>query len=161
VLTIEAVPRHAADFSAAQPSQPWADVGEVSAGHAVSLAEAERALGKPPLWLGPSFAGHPLDSVELSQTTAWLTDGSKRTGVVVRLAYGSVDVSLGRDEAGKYAVGYGNDEYPTPPVGSVAVTGNASVGWQGELRRGDFAVLLSAPWKETVLAAARALTAEE
>ena len=64
---------------------------------------------------------------------------------------------LARDPAGSYAVGSGEDEYPTPTEGSVAVTGGRH-GWQGELRRGDFAVMLSAPRKEQVLAAARALT---
>ena len=157
VLTIESIPRKAADFSVATPSQPRADTGEVSAAHVVSLATAERALGARPLWLGASFGGRALDSVELSQTTAFLSDGTKRQGVVVRLVYGSVRVSLGRDEAGKYAVGYGNDESPTPPEGSVAVTGNASESWQGELRRGDFAVLISAPHRESVIAAARTL----
>jgi hypothetical protein len=157
VRTIESMARDAADFSAAKPSPPAADHGEVSAARTISLAAAERALGAHPLWLGPSFAGHALGSVELLQTTVWLSDGAKVEGVVIRLVYGPVRVSLARDAGGRYAVGAGNDEYPTPPEGSVAVTGNDADGWQGELRRGDFAVMLSAPRKEILIAAARGL----
>jgi hypothetical protein len=156
VRTIESMARDAADFSAAKPSPPAADHGEVSAARTISLAAAERALGAQPLWLGPSFAGHALGSVELSQTTVWLSDGAKVEGVVIRLVYGPVRVSLARDAGGRYAVGAGNDEYPTPPEGSVAVTGNDAAGGRG-LRRGDFAVMLSAPHKETLIAAARGL----
>jgi hypothetical protein len=158
VVTIESMPRDPSDFAAAEASRPRPSVGEVREGRGVSLVDATRALGAPPLWLGPSFGNHALDSVELSRTRAWLTDGSTVSGVLVRLSYGSVRVSLARDAAGSYALGFGADEYPTPPEGSVAVTGDR-YGWQGDLRHGDFAVMLSAPSKEQLLGAARALTA--
>jgi len=38
--------------------------------------------------------------------------------------------------------------------------GNDRQGWTGELRHGDFAVMISAPGKEHLLAAARALTTQ-
>lgn len=156
VATIESVPRDPASFRE-RSSRPRASAGEVTEGREISLEEAARALGAPPLWLGPSFAGRALSSVELSRTKAWLTDGSKVKGVLVRLAYGSVRVSLARDSAGSYGIGFGEDDHPTPREGSVAVTGNDRQGWQGEFRHGDFAVMLSAPSKEQLLTAARAL----
>lgn len=156
VATIESVPRDRSDFSPAKSTQPRPSVGEVSEGKKITLAEAERALGAPPLWLGPSFGGHALESVEHARTTAWLTDGSKASGVLVRLVYGRVRVSLARDAAGSYALGFGDAESPTPPDGSVAVTGDR-YSWSGQLRQGQLAVMLSAPDKEQVLAAARAL----
>ncbi|MBA2357220.1 MAG: hypothetical protein H0V84_02190 [Actinobacteria bacterium] len=157
VVAIESVPRNPSNFREAS-SSPRPSTGEVTEGRKISLAEAARALGAPPIWLGPSFAGHVLGSVELSDTTAWLTDGSKVSGVLVRLVYDAVRVSLARGLAGRYGVGFGEDDHPTPPEGSVAVTGNDREGWSGELRYGDFAVMLSAPSKEQVVMAARALT---
>lgn len=152
VITIEAVPRDPALFVPKNsPLQPA--TGEVTEGHAVSTTEAERVLGAPLLGLD----GRAPDSVELSHTTAWLTDGSKVSGVLVRLAYPGVRLSFARDVAGSYAIGFGEGEFPTPPEGSVAVTGSDSEGWQGELRYSGFAVMLSAPSKAEVLAAARAL----
>jgi len=156
VVTIESMPRNPSNFREA--SSPRPSGGQVTAGRKISIAEAALALGAPPLWLGSSFAGHALGSVELSDTTGWLTDGSTVSGVLVRLAYGRVKVSLARDLAGSYAIGFGEDAYPVPAEGSVAVTGNAREGWQGELRHGDFAVMLAAPGKEQVVMAARALT---
>lgn len=158
VVTIESVPYDRSTFQEAS-SKPRLAAGEVKEARKISLDQATRSLGAPPLWLGPSFAGHTLSSVELSETTAWLTDGSKFEGVVVRLVYGRVKVSVARDAAGHYAVGFGEDDHPTPPAGSIGVTGNDREGWQGELRHGDFAVMVSAPSKEQVVAAARTLTA--
>lgn len=155
VLTIESLPRDPADFVPVEPSQTWVSVGEVSAGEPISLAEAEQALGAKPLWLGESFLGRRLGSVELDRTKSWLTDGSVVTGVIVRLDYGGVRVSLSRDRA----AGWGSPESPMPPPGTIALDGDRS-GWQGKLREGGFEVSLSAPLKEQVLAAARALTAQ-
>ena len=92
-----------------------------------------------------------------AETTAWRSDGSEVSGVLVRLRYGDVSVGLARDLAGRYAVGFGDAESPTPPEGSIAVTGRRSAGWHGELRHGDFSVAISARRKEDVLTAARAL----
>ena len=158
VVSIESVPRDPADFAVAEPSEPRPTQGEVSEGRPITLAEAARALGRPPLWLGRSFAGRELASVEHSRSRAWLTDGSMVHGEHVRLVYGRVRVSLATQAAGSYAIGFGDVEYPTPPEGFVAVSGSDRQGWQGELRRGEFAVMLSAARKEQVLAAARALT---
>lgn len=157
VVTIESVPYDQSTFGEAS-SKPRLDAGEVREARKISLAQAARALGAPPLWLGPSFARQALSSVELSHTTAWLTDGSKVSGVLVRLVYGAVRVSLAHDAAGSYAVGFVEDDHPTPPEGSMGVSGNDREGWQGELRYGDFAIMVSAPSKEQVVAAARALT---
>jgi hypothetical protein len=157
VATIESVSYDPSIFREAS-AKPRLAVGEEKEARSISLDEAARALGAAPLWLGPSFAGHPFVSAELSETTAWLTDGSKLDGVIVRLTYGPMTVSLARDAAGTYAVGFGEDDYPTPPEGSIAVTGNDPEGWQGELRHGDFAVVVSGPSKEEVVAAASALT---
>jgi hypothetical protein len=153
VLTIESTPRDPADFRAS-PRGPHPDVGEVSAARDVSLAVATRALGAPPLGL----RGRTPRSLQLSHATSWLTDGSKLEGVVVRLDYGDVKVSLARDEAGRYAVGFGTDEHPVPPEGSMSLTGNDADGFQGVLRRGDFGVLLASTHKDALIAAARALT---
>jgi hypothetical protein len=155
VVTIESVPRDPSDFTLPK-SPPRADSGEVSAERAVSPVEAERALGAPPLQL----AGQTADSVALSDTKAYLTDGTTISGVLVRFVYGDVRVALARDTAGSYAIGFGEGEFPTPPAGSVAVTGNNADGWQGELHQGGFAVMVSAPTKRQLVAAARALTPE-
>jgi hypothetical protein len=157
VVTVESTPRDPSTFRQGS-SRPRPSAGEVTEGREISLDEAARALGASPLWLGPSFAGHGLGAVELSETTAWLTDGSKVSGILVRLSYGSIRVRLARDAAGSYALGFGQDEHPTPPEGSIAVTGNEREGWAGELRHGEFAVMLSGTSKEELLAAARALT---
>jgi hypothetical protein len=152
VLTIESVPRDPADFRA-PVSRPHVDLGEVSAARDVSLAAAARALGAPPLGL----RSRTPSSVQLSRATSWLTDGRKLQGVVVRLLYGDVKVSLARDEAGRDAVGFSTDEYPVPPEGSMALTGNEDDGFQGVLRRGDFGVMIAGPHRDDVIAAARAL----
>jgi hypothetical protein len=152
VVTIESAPRDPADFTLPK-SPPHVDVGEVSAARTVSPVEAERALGAPPLRL----SDRKPDSALLSHTKAWLTDGTMVAGVVVRFVYGDVRLSLASDEAGSYAVGFGEGDFPTPPEGSVAVTGNDADGWQGELRRARFAVMISAPTKDEVVSAARAL----
>jgi hypothetical protein len=112
VVTIESVPRDPADFTLPK-SSPRLDAGQVSAERLVSAEAGERALGEPPLTLG----GHTADSVLLSRTKAWLTDGTAISGVLVRFVYGSVRVSLARDTAGSYALGFGEGEFPTPPVG--------------------------------------------
>jgi len=156
VLTVEAIARDPSIFREAS-ARPRATAGEVTESRKTSLAEATRALGAKPLWLGPSFAGKALGSIELSETTAWLSDGSKVSGVLARLIYDRVRVSIARDDAGGYALGFGEDDHPTPSEGSIALTGNDRQGWSGELRHGSFAVMLSAPTKEEVLAAARAL----
>jgi hypothetical protein len=151
VTTIESVPYDASLF-APTASAPRPDVGEVSEAKPISLREAARALGAAPLGLGRSPG-----SVEVSHTKAWLTDGTKLEGLIVRLSYGRVRVSLARDRAGSYGIGFGEGEFPTPPSGSVAVTGNDSEGWQGELRQDGFAVMVNAPTKAQVVAAAGAL----
>jgi hypothetical protein len=152
VVTIESLPRDPADFRPVEPVRTWVTTGEVSAGEPISLAEAARALGQAPLWLGKSFSGRSLGSVELDRTRAWLSDGSEVTGVVVRLAYGRVRLSLSRDRA----AGWDNPESPMPPPGAIAINGNR-YGWQGKLRQGGFAITLSALRKEEVLTAAKAL----
>jgi hypothetical protein len=101
--------------------------------------------------------GRTPDSVLLSRTKAWLTDGTTLSGVLVRFVYGDLRLSLARDTAGSYAIGFGEGEFPTPPQGSIALTGNDADGWQGELTQDGFAVMISAPTKARVLAAVRAL----
>jgi len=155
VVTIESVSRDPADFTLPK-SSPRLDAGQVSAERVVSAEAGERALGQPPLRL----EGRTADSVLLSRTKAWLTDGTTISGVLVRFVYGKVRVSLARDTAGSYALGFGEGEFPTPPAGSIAITDNDTDGWGGELRRGGFAVRIFAPTKAEVLATARALTPE-
>ena len=156
VLTIESLPRDPDIFRESSPP-PRFSAGEVSEGRKITLADAERELAAPPLWLGPAFGGRALESVESSETTAWLSDGSKLRGALVRLVYGRVRVSQARDRAGSYAVGFGEDGHPAPPAGSIAITGNSREGWTGEFRQGDYAVMIGAATKEQVLAAAHAL----
>jgi hypothetical protein len=155
VVTIESVSRDPLNFTLPK-STPRVDSGEVSAERPASPADAERALGAAPLRL----AGEPVDSVLVSRTKAYLTDGTTINGVLVRFVYGKVRVSLARDTAGRYAIGFGEGEFPTPPEGSVAVTGNDADGWQGELRQDGFAVMIGAPTKRQVVEAARRLRLE-
>jgi hypothetical protein len=158
VVTIESVPYDASLFTASM-SVPQLSGGEVSEAHTVALADAARVLGGKLLSLGRAPG-----TVEVSRTTARLSDGSELKGALVRLGYGSIHVSLANNAAGpagSYAVGFGEGALPRAfPEGSVAVTGNDADGWQGELRRGGFDVMVAAPTKAQVVATARALTPE-
>jgi hypothetical protein len=153
VVAIESLPYRESDFTPIKSERVWSSSGRVTEGRDVTLDEATRALGKVPLGLGRAP-----DSVQLSHVSATLTDGSKLGGILVRLSYGDVRVSVASDRAGSFALGFGESEFPTPPQGSIAVTGNDADGWQGDLRQEDFAVMISAPTKARVVAAARALT---
>jgi hypothetical protein len=69
VQEIETVGRDQADFSAPQPGPPTPVSGQAQAVRPLSSAQAQDVLGWTPLWLGESFAGTALQSIQLMRLT--------------------------------------------------------------------------------------------
>jgi hypothetical protein len=154
VLEIQSLPRDPAFFEAPRLAPPRPTAGSAGLPQRATLDEARRALGGAVYWLGPTFLGSGLDSVELARATAELTDGRELAGAVVRLRYGGVVVSEAVDSAAAYQLGFGDGGPPPPPDGYL----EQSAAGTATLERGGVAIQLEAPDEATLLAAARALT---
>jgi hypothetical protein len=155
VVAIESLSREEDAFAPPTLSPPRPTSGEVSAGEEITLARAEKALGRAPLWLGRDA----LEQVELQRTRTEISDGRRVAGVVVRLRYRTMQVGLATTAAGGYALGVGDGVDPAPPRGSIAI-GRDWGGprrWYGELRLRGFWVTLVAETRDELLTAARAL----
>jgi hypothetical protein len=137
--------------SRTRPATGWA-----SEAVGIELAEAERLLGRPPLWVGPER----LERVERIDVGSELTDGRRATGRIVRLRYrGRVTVALASDLAGAYALGIEDGVEPEAPAGSIAITrgwGRHDV-WEGEMEREGVYVRVTARTRNELLATARSL----
>ena len=159
VVELATLARSPALFRHPELAPPRPTAGSGSEGRSVAIDDAADAWGATPLWLGPTFGGRPLESVEIQPVTAELTDGTKVEGSVLRLTYGRIHVALGRDLAGAYAVGMEDGGDPPPPPGSIAITRDIGGprGWTGELRSHGLYVSLSAPTSVELIDAARAL----
>jgi hypothetical protein len=159
VVELDTLGRSPALFRHPELAPPRPTAGSGSEGRPITIEHAAAAWGATPLWLGSTFAGRPLDSVELQQVTAELTDGTKVEGSVLRLAYGDLRVGLAHDLAGAYAVGMEDGGDPPPPSGSIAITRDigGSRGWAGEFRSHGLNVSLVAPTSVELIDAARAL----
>lgn len=121
VVTIESLPRDPSFFAPPKLSPPRPTASSGGSSEQVSLADAARVLGRPPLWLGPVFEGHELESVELRRFGVDWTDGRETEGTVVTLSYGDVTVSQAVGVAGSYQLGFNDGGEPEPPEGFLAV----------------------------------------
>jgi hypothetical protein len=158
VVSIEAIARDPSQFARPPLAEPRPTQGSGSEGSRIDLAEASRALGAGVLWLGDVFAGRKIEEVQLQRVGAELTDGTEVEGVVLRIAYeDGVRVSQAVDPAGLYALGIDDGGDPTAPAGSMTVYSDPRPRVQAELRAGRTGVVLDAPSRELLLAAARKL----
>jgi hypothetical protein len=159
VVELRTLGRSPALFRRPEPAPPRPTAGSGSKGHVIAIEDAAAAWGAMPLWLGRTFAGRPLESVELQPVSAELTDGTKVEGSVLRLTYGRIRVALGSDLAGAYAVGMEDGGDPPPPPGSIAIMRDIGGprSWAGELRSHGLYVALGAATSVELIDAARAL----
>jgi hypothetical protein len=159
VLTIESLSREPGFFAPPKRSAPRPGTGIVFEAQGISLEEAERALGAVPVWLGKRFADQPLEEVLMSRTQATFSEGREVEGIVVRLVYGRVRISMASSLPGAYALGLEDGGDPSPPPGWIAITRGFGRhdSWEGELRSHGLYVSLNAPTREQLLEAARAL----
>ena len=159
VVLAESLQRDPALFAHPALAAPRPTSGSGGLARPVDLAAAASALGAKPVWLGSSFRGRPLDSVELTKVTAELTDGRDVDGLVVRVAYDRVRVSMANDLAGAYALGMEDGGDPPPPSGSIAITRppGGPRPWEGELRLHGLYVSIDAPSEHELIDAARGL----
>jgi len=155
VVTIESLPRDPAFFAPPKLSPPRPTAGSRGPSDEVTLAEATRALGRPPLWLGHVFGGHALDSIELARPRTEWTDGRRAEGVLVTMSYGPVTVSEAVDTAAGYQLGFDDGSNPPAPAGFLEAAGEPPA---GELRKDGMLLRIEAPDRATLLEAARALS---
>jgi hypothetical protein len=160
VIAAESIARDDSLFVPPKLSAPRPTAGSVSAGEAITLVEAARALGRAPLWLGErSDVAGKLRKIELQRARTEFTDGREVDGVVVRLRYGRLQVGLASEPEGAYALGMEDGGDPAPPAGAIALTRDwgGPRRWSGELRVDGFWVTLVAETREALLRAARSL----
>jgi hypothetical protein len=99
------------------------------------LARAQRALGRRPLWLGPSFRGHPLRSVEVGSDFLETSTGARLAPArFVRFNYGTLSL----EEFGHERPSWSEDG---PRPGQVVLEKQA--GWQSGPRPGTVKVIVS------------------
>jgi hypothetical protein len=155
VVHVETVARDPSQFEAPPRAAPRPTAGTASGGEDTTLAEAQRVLGRAPLWIG---AGG-LESIRVTEATTEFTNGREVNGVNVHFDYGRVEVWVAANVAGAYSIGMEDGGDPAPPAGSIAVTRSRGGprNWEGELRHDDYWVRIVTPTREQLLAAARAL----
>jgi hypothetical protein len=159
VVELETLGRSPTLFERPELSPPRPTAGSGQEGRPIAIEEAAAALGAQPVWLGPSFRGRTLESIERSPVTAELTDGTRVEGVVLRFTYGRTRVSVAKTAAGAYALGMEDGGDPPPAPGSVALMrpSGGPRDWSGELRSNSLYVAISAPTSTEVVDAARGL----
>jgi hypothetical protein len=158
VVAIESIPRDPSLFARPPLSKPRPTQGWGLEGSRIELGDASRVLGAPALWVGATFAGREIEEVLLQRVAAELTDGTEVEGVVLRIAYtDGIRVSQAVDPAGLYALGIDDGGDPAAPAGSMTVFSDPRPHSQGELVVGRIGVVLDAPTRELLLAAAREL----
>jgi hypothetical protein len=147
IRTIESLPYDPALFEGKVSTFP--DL-VTSQGGEISVAEARRILGHPPLGL----PGRTPDSIERFNVTETLADGAKVDSAYVVLHYGTNSVTLAR-KWGAEALGFGVGNV-TPPEGTIAVAGGdkSGLGW---MKRDGVTVVLGVR-NGDVLSVARSLT---
>ncbi len=155
VVTIESLPRDPAFFAPPKLSRARPTAGSSGDSNEVTLAEAKRALGRAPLWLGRVFDGHALGSVELAHPRTEWTDGRSAEGVLVTMSYGPVSVSEALDPAAGYQLGFDDGGNPPAPAGFLEAAGEPPA---GELRKDGVLLRIEAPDRATLLLAARELS---
>ena len=173
VLTIETTERRASDFTPPRLLPAAPSRGDVRESRTIPAAEAASAVETQVLWLGRSFVGLPLASVELHELTRGFAPQLGRPAEHARgveLVYGDRErfVRLQQARTPEPAYGFGRGRVTwagdaIPAEGSLAVVDVLSVdrpgthGCIGQLRRGGTYVTISSSEGELCLAAARAL----
>jgi hypothetical protein len=182
VATIESLPRDRSYF--AKPARSAARPTGGGSGNAqeVTQAQAANALERPALWVGARFNNLPLARVELQRVQTQYTDGSKHDGDKLAFTYGDLGpterlrasepwliVGEAASVAASYQLGFNDGGDPPAPEGSIVLEGNSIFAvpgqpaaperaeWTGKLIRNGMYIELSAPSRDLVLAAARAL----
>jgi hypothetical protein len=144
--------------------------GDVRSSERVSAAALPPRLSWRALWLGPLFAGLPLEAVRLDELSEGYPPVSRRPpahGEGVRLLYGDWRRSFVEvRQAPRPQMAYGLvgertfDGGVLPPEGKVALLeqpGSGGSGWLAQLRRAGNYVALACSSRELCLEAARAL----
>jgi hypothetical protein len=176
VRVIETVARVEANFSVPQPRAPRPYRGDVARSQPLSSAQVSQAVGWPALWLGQSWNGLRLSSLELQRLTRGYPPGSGETntsGRGLRLRYEvdggarSVEITQAPFPEPAYAFAGGEATFngnPIPREGFVEIVelGGAAQGGStrvvGQLRQEGVYLTIWASSRELCLAAARALT---
>lgn len=173
VRVVETVARVEANFAAPTQRAPRPVRGDVRDSRPASFAQAPRAVGWPVLWLGRTWRGLRVTSLELETVSRGFAPGSGRAsergrGVSIRYAAagaGYVAISQARVPEPAYAYAEGALTFsrnPIPTAGSIEI---ADVGGRpgdrirvmGQLRQQGVYVTIWASSRELCLAAARAL----
>lgn len=173
VRTIESSARVEADFAPPRPTPPRPYRGDVRGSEPLSSAQVRDAFPWPALWLGDSWRGLPLASLERQALTRGYPPGTgiaAERGEGLRLRYGlggeESYVELSQAPFPEPAYGFLGgtltfDGNPIPARGSVEIVelvdgaGRATV--VGQLRRDGVFVTIWASSRELCLEAARAL----
>jgi hypothetical protein len=89
VVSIGSIARTDAEFAPPPRSAPRPTAKNSGTVRSLTPTEAAAALGGQALWPGSAVNGVPLRSLELQHVTVTWTDGSRRDGEALQLAYGS------------------------------------------------------------------------
>lgn len=173
VRTIETVARVEANFAAPSPRAPRPFRGDLREARAISSSELATATGRPALWLGQSWRGLRLVSMELQTLSRGYPPGSGkaaelRRGVSLRYGDGALGDALEISQAAApepaYAFAEGAltfNRNPIPRQGFVEIVEIPSASDRtrviGQLRQQGMFVTIWASSRELCLAAARAL----
>lgn len=173
VQTIETVARVEANFATPSPRAPRPFRGDVRDARPLSSSQVVEAVGWPALWLGQSWRGFRLVSLELQTLSRGYPPGSDRAATRTRglsLRYGmdergdSLEISQAPAPEPAYAFAEGAltfNRNPIPRQGFVEVVEIPSTSGHprvvGQLRQQGVFVTIWASSRELCLAAARAL----
>ena len=175
VRSIATVARVEAHFEQPRPRPPRPYRGDVRGSRAVSSRQLASLVGWRALWLGQSWRGLRLESLELQTLSRGYPPGTARRasagrGARIRYSAGGrdyVELSQARAPEPAYAYSGGNATFegnPIPPEGFIELVElpDSSRGMTtvlGQLRVHGVYVTIWAPERELALAAARALRA--
>jgi hypothetical protein len=172
VRTIETIARVEANFAAPRVRAPRPFRGDVRRSRPLSSAQVAELVQWPALWLGESWSGLRLSSLELQTLTRGYPPGSGRSttrGSGLRLRYALdggtrfVDISQAPYPEPAYAFAGGDATFngnPIPREGLLEIVelGGGSTRVVGQLRREGVYLTIWASSRALCLAAARALT---
>jgi hypothetical protein len=171
VSVIETVARVEANFAVPRPRAPRPYRGDVLSSSPLSSAQVDGAVRWPALWLGESWRGLRLSSLELQTLTRGYPPGSgepSRRGIGLRLRYAVdggarfVEISQAPFPEPAYAFGGGEATFNGNPIPRQGVIEIAKIGdspgrFVGQLRQQGVYLTIWASSRELCLAAARAL----
>jgi hypothetical protein len=160
VASIEAIERSPTFFAKPKRAEPRPTGGGEIASREVSLDEASNALERRPVWLGKTFRNLPLSGAILSVDRALYTDGTSHEGKRLTLRYGQDDplvIGQAASVAGSYQLGFNDGGDPPAPEDSLVLERSGGI-WTGELIKDGLFLSLRASDRDTIVAAAKALT---